>query len=54
MLASTEQIGAASRFAVLPLTAVAAVVTDAPVEDEVVTRLVRLGVPIVSATAGPT
>jgi len=54
VLASTEKIGAASRFAVLPLTAVAGVVTDAPVEDEVVTRLVRLGVPIVSAMPDPT
>jgi DeoR/GlpR family transcriptional regulator of sugar metabolism len=54
VLASTEKMGAASRFSVLPLTTVAGVVTDAPAEDEVVARLVRMGVLIVSATAGPT
>jgi DeoR/GlpR family transcriptional regulator of sugar metabolism len=53
VLASSEKIGAASRFAVLPLTAVAGVVTDAPAEDEVVSRLVRIGVPIVPAGTGP-
>jgi DeoR/GlpR family transcriptional regulator of sugar metabolism len=36
VLASSEKIGAASRFAVLPLTSVAGVVTDAPAEDAVV------------------
>ena len=52
VLASTEKIGAASRFAVLPLTAVAGVVTDAPAEDAVVARLTRMGVPIVRAGEG--
>ncbi|MGY1857154.1 DeoR/GlpR family DNA-binding transcription regulator [Modestobacter sp. SYSU DS0290] len=49
VLASTEKIGAASRFAVLPLAAVAGVVTDAPADDEVVSRLGWMGVPIVRA-----
>ena len=38
---------------VLPLTAVAGVVTDAPAEDEVVSRLARMGVPIVAAAPDP-
>lgn len=53
VLASSEKIGAASPFAVLPLTAVAGVITDAPAEDEVVTRLVRMGVPIRPAGLDP-
>jgi DeoR/GlpR family transcriptional regulator of sugar metabolism len=53
VLASTEKIGAASPFAVLPLVDVAGIITDAPVTDEVVARLVQLGVPIVHAGAGP-
>ena len=51
VLASAEKIGAASPFAVLPLAAVAGVVTDAPAGDEVVDRLVRRGVAIVPAAA---
>ena len=50
VLASNEKIGAASRFAVLPLTAVAGVITDAPADDDVVARLVERGVRIVPAT----
>jgi DeoR/GlpR family transcriptional regulator of sugar metabolism len=53
VLASSEKIGAASRFAVLPLTSVAGVVTDAPAEDAVVSRLTRMGVPIVPAADDP-
>jgi len=49
VLASTEKIGAASPFAVLPLRAVAGVVTDAPADDDVVARLVQQGVRIVPA-----
>ena len=49
VLASVEKIGAASPFAVLPLSAVAGVVTDAAPEDEVMVRLQRLGVPVVQA-----
>ncbi|PZA23254.1 DeoR family transcriptional regulator [Modestobacter versicolor] len=53
VLASTEKIGAASRFSVLPLSAVAGVVTDAPADDEAVARLVRMGVRIVPAPVDP-
>jgi DeoR/GlpR family transcriptional regulator of sugar metabolism len=53
VLASTEKIGAASPFTVLPLADVAGIVTDAPPTHEVVARLVQLGVPVVQAAAGP-
>ena len=53
VLASTEKIGAASPFTVLPLADVAGIVTDAPPSHEVVARLVQLGVPVVQAAAGP-
>ncbi|EEP70460.1 DeoR family transcriptional regulator [Micromonospora sp. ATCC 39149] len=49
VLASAEKIGAASRFAVLPLTAVAGIVTDAPPEDDTLRRLVDGGLAIVHA-----
>lgn len=49
VLASTEKIGAASRFAVLPYSAVAGVITDASSQDETVRRLSAEGVPIISA-----
>ena len=49
VLASAEKIGAASRFAVLPLDAVAGVVTDAPADDDTVRRLTAAGVPILPA-----
>jgi DeoR/GlpR family transcriptional regulator of sugar metabolism len=52
VLASTEKIGAASPFTVLPLADVAGIVTDAPPEHEVVARLVQRGVSVVQA-AGP-
>jgi DeoR/GlpR family transcriptional regulator of sugar metabolism len=48
VLASVEKIGAASPFQVLPLTAVAGIVTDAPASDTL-EELRRLGVPIVHA-----
>jgi len=51
VLASAEKIGAASPFAVLPLDAVAGIVTDAPAGNEVVDRLVQRGVAIVPAAA---
>jgi DeoR/GlpR family transcriptional regulator of sugar metabolism len=47
VLASIEKIGAASPFAVLPLTAVAGVITDAPDAD--LGRLREAGVPIIAA-----
>ena len=49
VMASAEKIGAASRFAVLPLSAVAGVITDAPPEDETVRRLVADGVAVLPA-----
>jgi DeoR/GlpR family transcriptional regulator of sugar metabolism len=49
VLASAEKIGAASRFEVLPLTAVAGVVTDAPADDDTVRRLEAGGLAIVHA-----
>jgi len=49
VLASAEKIGAASRFAVLPLAAVAGVITDAPAEDGTVRRLAAAHVPVIAA-----
>ncbi|WHT16796.1 DeoR/GlpR family DNA-binding transcription regulator [Crossiella sp. CA-258035] len=46
VLASSEKIGAASRFSVLPLTRVAGIITDAPPTDPTVTRLVHEGVEV--------
>ena len=48
VLASAEKIGAASRFAVLPLTEVTAVVTDADPGSAAVRDLVASGVELVS------
>jgi DeoR/GlpR family transcriptional regulator of sugar metabolism len=50
VLASAEKLGAASRYDVLPLGEVAAVVTDGD-PNETVPDLLALGVPIVSARA---
>ena len=49
VLASVEKIGAASPFEVLPLTAVAGIVTDAPADSDTLEELRRLGVPLVPA-----
>jgi DeoR/GlpR family transcriptional regulator of sugar metabolism len=49
VMASTEKIGTASRFSVLPLTAVAGVITDAPSQDEAVRRLTAAGVSMIVA-----
>jgi DeoR/GlpR family transcriptional regulator of sugar metabolism len=49
VLASAEKIGTASRFTVLPLTAVAGIVTDAPAGDDTMRRLAEAGVPVVRA-----
>jgi DeoR/GlpR family transcriptional regulator of sugar metabolism len=49
VLASTEKIGAASRFSVLPLAEVAGIVTDADSHHPVLTELRRGGVPILAA-----
>jgi DeoR/GlpR family transcriptional regulator of sugar metabolism len=48
VLASVEKIGAASPFQVLPLTAVAGIITDAPASDTL-EELQRRGVPLVHA-----
>jgi len=50
VLASSEKIGAASRYLVLPLDAVASVVTDVDETDPVLHELAEQGVTIVSAT----
>lgn len=49
VLASTEKIGTASRFEVVPLAAVAGVVTDAHEQDDTVRRLHNVGIPLVYA-----
>jgi DeoR/GlpR family transcriptional regulator of sugar metabolism len=49
VLASSEKIGAASRFAVLPMAAITAVITDAPAEDGTVKRLQELGTSFIHA-----
>ncbi|MGN9907738.1 DeoR/GlpR family DNA-binding transcription regulator [Phytohabitans sp. LJ34] len=49
VLASAEKIGAASRFTVLPITAVAGIVTDAPADDDTVRRLTEADIPIIHA-----
>jgi DeoR/GlpR family transcriptional regulator of sugar metabolism len=53
VLASVEKIGAASPFQVLPLTAVAGIVTDAPGDSDTLEELRRLGVPLVPAPEHP-
>ena len=53
VLASVEKIGAASPFEVLPLSAVAGIVTDAPADSETLVRLRRQGVPLVAAAERP-
>jgi DeoR/GlpR family transcriptional regulator of sugar metabolism len=49
VLASAEKLGTASRFAVLPLTAVAGVVTDAPPDHDTVRQLRDANVSLVRA-----
>jgi DeoR/GlpR family transcriptional regulator of sugar metabolism len=49
VLASAEKIGTASRFTVLPLTAVAGIITDAPEQDDTLQRLRTAGISIVPA-----
>jgi DeoR/GlpR family transcriptional regulator of sugar metabolism len=52
VLASSEKIGAASRYAVLPFEEVAAVVTDAAEEDQTLVALRERGVAVVPAGPG--
>jgi DeoR/GlpR family transcriptional regulator of sugar metabolism len=49
VLASSEKIGAASPFTVMPLSGVSGIITDAPGTHPVVQELERAGIPIVSA-----
>ncbi|MCK2242761.1 MULTISPECIES: DeoR/GlpR family DNA-binding transcription regulator [unclassified Crossiella] len=49
VLASSEKIGAASPFSVLPLTTVAGIVTDTPATDPTMRRLTELGVEVLYA-----
>ena len=49
VLASSEKIGAASPFVVLPLSGVSGVITDAPADHPVVKELRRGGTPLVDA-----
>jgi DeoR/GlpR family transcriptional regulator of sugar metabolism len=51
VLASAEKIGAASPFEVLPLTAVAGVVTDLPAEHPELVRLCAAGAPLVLSSS---
>ena len=46
VLASAEKVGAASPFAVLPLSDVAGIITDVPADDPEVARLAESGVPV--------
>jgi DeoR/GlpR family transcriptional regulator of sugar metabolism len=50
VLASAEKIGTASRFTVLPLTAVAGIVTDFPADNDIAHRLRAAGVPLIHAS----
>lgn len=52
VLASAEKLGAASRYAVVPLDAVAGVITDGDPGGPTLSELAAAGVPIVAARAG--
>jgi DeoR/GlpR family transcriptional regulator of sugar metabolism len=49
VLASSEKIGAASRYRVLDVHEVAGIVTDVPPDNPVITQLRDAGVPVLSA-----
>jgi len=49
VLASSEKIGAASAFTVLPFTAVTAIITDAPADHPVLLELQRSGTAVIHA-----
>jgi DeoR/GlpR family transcriptional regulator of sugar metabolism len=53
VLASAEKIGAASPFTVMPLSAVAGIVTDAAPDDDTMRRLAESGVPVIGAGPRP-
>jgi DeoR/GlpR family transcriptional regulator of sugar metabolism len=49
VLASTEKIGAASPFTVLPLASVSGIITDAPEDHPVLDQVRRAGTPVIMA-----
>jgi DeoR/GlpR family transcriptional regulator of sugar metabolism len=49
VLASSEKIGAASPFQVLPLAGVSGIITDAPDDHPVLAQLLAAGTTIISA-----
>jgi DeoR/GlpR family transcriptional regulator of sugar metabolism len=49
VLASTEKIGAASPFLVLPIAGVSGIVTDAPAGDPTIARIAATGVPVIGS-----
>ncbi len=49
VLASSEKIGAASPFTVVPLTSISGIITDAPADHPVLQQLERIGTSIISA-----
>ncbi len=49
VLASSEKIGAASRFTVLPLAKVAGIVTDAPGDSPAMREITALGHTVITA-----
>jgi DeoR/GlpR family transcriptional regulator of sugar metabolism len=49
VLGSSEKIGAASPFTVLPLASISGIITDAPGDHPVLQQLERIGTPIISA-----
>lgn len=50
VLASSEKIGAASPYTVLPLTSISGIITDAATDHPVVAELVRKGVAVIRAS----
>jgi DeoR/GlpR family transcriptional regulator of sugar metabolism len=49
VLASSEKIGAASRFTVLPLAKIAGIVTDAPANSPAMREIAALGHTVIAA-----
>lgn len=50
VLASNEKIGTASRYGVLPLNAIAGIITDTEKSSHVMSELAAAGVPLIHAT----
>ena len=53
VLASSEKIGVASRYAVLPFWEVAGIITDGGATDATVRQLAERGVPVIGAAGAP-